>query len=182
MWWEGAECPLWRIESSRQRNIVSNLYLLILIVPLSHPSMPYCEAVVLEGLRIFMSNTFGIPHRALADTHIKGYFIPKDTMVVGGFFGMNLDAKTFANPYKFDPEHFLKDGKVSIPDTYQPFGYGRRRCMGESLARSNLFLFVSTIFQNFNVAPPPGCPFPSDTPVDGATPSLQQYKVVITPR
>ncbi|KAL1374105.1 hypothetical protein pipiens_018273, partial [Culex pipiens pipiens] len=40
-------------------------------------NMPYCEAVVMEGLRMFMSNTFGIPHRALRDTKLCGYDIPK---------------------------------------------------------------------------------------------------------
>lgn len=145
--------------------------------------MPYAEAVVLEGLRMFMGNTFGIPHRAMADTELCGYFIPKDTMLVGGFFGMNFDEKTFAKPREFQPElHFLRDGKVVIPESYQPFGYGKRRCMGEKLARSNLFIFVTTLFQNFTVTPLPGAPNPSDTPVDGATPSLNQYKVLVTPR
>lgn len=146
-------------------------------------SMPFCEAVVLEGLRIFMGNTFGIPHRAMADSELCGYFIPKDTMLIGSFFGMNFDGKTFAKPHEFQPElHFMRNGKVVIPDSYQPFGYGKRRCMGEKLARSNLFIIVATLFQNFNVAPPTGSPLPTDVPIDGATPTLHQYKVVVTPR
>lgn len=145
--------------------------------------LPFCEAVVLEGLRIFMGNTFGIPHRALEDTHLAGYFVPKDTMVVAGFFGMNFDPVTFAKPKEFQPElHFIRDGRVFVPESYQPFGYGRRRCMGEKLARNNIFLIVTTLFQNFTVAPPPGEPMPSDEPVDGATPSLEQYRVMVTPR
>lgn len=39
--------------------------------------MPYCEAAVLETVRIFMGYTFGIPHRALRDTTFRGYNIPK---------------------------------------------------------------------------------------------------------
>lgn len=39
--------------------------------------MPYCEATVLEALRMFMANTFGIPHRALRDTKLRGFDIPK---------------------------------------------------------------------------------------------------------
>lgn len=39
--------------------------------------MPYCEATVLEGVRMFMGYTFGIPHRALRDTKFRGYNIPK---------------------------------------------------------------------------------------------------------
>lgn len=145
--------------------------------------MPYTEAVFLEGLRIFMGNTFGIPHRAMADTELCGHFIPKDTMLIGGFFGMNFDPKAFAKPREFQPElHFMRDGKLVVPDQYQPFGYGKRRCMGEKLARSNLFIFVTTLFQNFTVTTLPGADLPSDTAIDGATPTLGQYEVLVTPR
>lgn len=145
--------------------------------------MPFCEAVVLEGLRMFMGNTFGIPHRAMADTELCGHFIPKDTMLVGGFFGMNFNEDIFPRSREFLPEnHFMRDGKVVVPEGYQPFGYGKRRCMGEKLARSNLFIFVTTLFQNFIVTPLPGAPLPSEKPIDGATPSLHQYKVLVTPR
>lgn len=40
-------------------------------------NMPYTEAVILEALRLFMAHTFGIPHRALRDTKLRGYDIPK---------------------------------------------------------------------------------------------------------
>lgn len=41
--------------------------------------MPYCEGVVLEALRFFTGNSFGIPHRSLCDTKLAGYTIPKVT-------------------------------------------------------------------------------------------------------
>lgn len=119
----------------------------------------------------------------MADTELCGYFIPKDTMLIGSFFGMNFDSKTFARPRVFDPEaHFMRDGKVHVPDTYQPFGYGKRRCMGEKLARSNLFLFVTTLYQNFNVTPLPGADIPTDMPIDGATPAVTPYRVQVSRR
>lgn len=39
--------------------------------------MPYVESIVLESVRVFMGRTFSIPHRALRDTTLQGYFIPK---------------------------------------------------------------------------------------------------------
>lgn len=39
--------------------------------------MPYLEALVLESVRVFMGRTFSIPHRALKDTTLQGYHIPK---------------------------------------------------------------------------------------------------------
>lgn len=43
--------------------------------------MPYCEAAVLEGVRMFMGHTFGIPHRALRDTKFRGFNIPKVSVI-----------------------------------------------------------------------------------------------------
>uniref|UniRef100_A0A182YQN3 Uncharacterized protein n=1 Tax=Anopheles stephensi TaxID=30069 RepID=A0A182YQN3_ANOST len=170
------------------------------------PTMPYCEATTLEGLRLFMSNTFGIPHRALKDTTLCGYNIPKvslryiaqsrsrvynlltsnhstqDTMLVGMFRGMMLDENLWEKPTEFNPARFLKDGKIHIPAQYHPFGVGKHRCMGELMARGNLFLFLTTTLQSFDLLLPEGAPIPSDIPVDGATPSVRKYHVAIRPR
>lgn len=40
-------------------------------------SMPYNEAVVHESVRHFMGRTFGVPHRAVKDTSLAGYYIPE---------------------------------------------------------------------------------------------------------
>lgn len=40
-------------------------------------SMPYVEATTLESLRMFMGRGFAVPHRAVKDTTLGGYFIPK---------------------------------------------------------------------------------------------------------
>lgn len=39
--------------------------------------MPYVEATTLESLRMFMGRGFAVPHRAVKDTTLGGYFIPK---------------------------------------------------------------------------------------------------------
>uniref|UniRef100_A0A8D8PBE5 Probable cytochrome P450 303a1 n=3 Tax=Culex pipiens TaxID=7175 RepID=A0A8D8PBE5_CULPI len=143
-------------------------------------NMPYCEAVVMEGLRMFMSNTFGIPHRALRDTKLCGYDIPKDTMMVGMFRGMMLNE--WDNPSSFKPERFLKDGKIAIPPQFHPFGVGRHRCMGEMMGKANLFLFITTLLQSYDFLIPEGDPIPTDEPLDGATPSVRQYTALVVHR
>lgn len=144
--------------------------------------MPYCEAIVLETLRTFMSNTFGIAHRALRDTTLSGYSIPRDTMVVAMFSGMMQDSKVIKNPLAFDPENFLENGKLTIPDKHYPFALGKHRCIGEMLAKANLFLLCTTLLQNFYFDIPVGHDLPSDSPIDGATPSVQDYLALIIPR
>ncbi len=37
-----------------------------------------------------------------------------------------------------------------------PFGMGKRECLGESLARQELFIFFVALLQKFSVRPPNG--------------------------
>lgn len=145
--------------------------------------MPYCEGIVLESTRFFMGNTFGIAHRALKDSQLCGYDVPKDTMVVAMSSALLNDPNVIKNPLQFDPENFLdENGRLSVPEKFFPFGLGKHRCIGESLAKSNLFILCTTMLQNFFFELPPGHDLPSDFPVDGATPSVQDYLAVIVPR
>lgn len=145
--------------------------------------MPYCEAIINETVRAFMGHTFGIAHRCLKDTKLSGYDIPKDTMVVAMFSGMCKDPKVIKNPSQFDPQNFLdSNGKFVMPEKHFPFALGKHRCIGEMLAKSNLFLLCTTLLQNFYFEVPLGHDIPSETPIDGATPSVQDYSALITPR
>lgn len=96
-------------------------------------------------------------------------------MLVGMFRGMCFDENLWKNPSEFQPERFLQDGKIQVPQHFHPFGVGKRRCMGELMGRANIFLLIVTLFQNFNITIPDGYNEPEGDPIDGATPSVQNY-------
>lgn len=55
--------------------------------------------------------------------------------------------------------------------------------MGETLARSNLFIVIACLLQRFTFSVVPGEQKPSTLDiVDGATASLKPFKVLVTPR
>lgn len=85
------------------------------------------------------------------------------------------------DPETFKPERYLKNGKITLEETYIPFGYGKRRCLGESLARANVFLFTASLLQNFNFLIAPGAP-PTTESQDGITPGPKPFKALITLR
>ncbi|XP_055859444.1 probable cytochrome P450 303a1 [Episyrphus balteatus] len=145
------------------------------------PNLPYCEAIVYEALRFFMGHTFGVPHRALKDTRLCGYNVPKDTMVVACFRGMLMNSKDFPDPHRFWPDRYFIDGKFKVPD-FSAFGYGRHRCMGEMLGKQNIFFFVTTLLQSFTFKIPKGEPIPSDEPIDGVTAGPQLFNTFVEAR
>lgn len=103
-------------------------------------------------------------------------------MVVSNFTNILMDETFYPEPYAFKPERFLAGGKVSLPDHYFPFGLSKHRCMGDVLAKCNIFVFTTTMLQRFSFLPAPGEPLPSLDHVDGATPSAAPFKALVLPR
>ncbi|KAI4502050.1 hypothetical protein M0802_002732 [Mischocyttarus mexicanus] len=145
--------------------------------------MTYINAIVLESLRMFAGRSFNVPHRALKDTYVMGHRIPKDTMIIVNFNGLLMN-NSWSDPEEFRPERFIdKNGKISVQDQYFPFSIGRHRCMGETLARSNLFIVIVSLLQRFTFSVIPGEQKPSALNiVDGATAGLKPFKVLVTSR
>ncbi|KAJ8046402.1 Cytochrome P450 2U1 [Holothuria leucospilota] len=116
------------------------------------PNMPYTEATILEILRLRPAAPLGVPRMVDKDTKITGYVVPEGTTVFFDVFAINRDPQLWDKPHIFDPTRFLSpDGKKVIKsDTLLTFGAGRRICVGETLARMELFFFVTNIFQRFH--------------------------------
>jgi hypothetical protein len=54
--------------------------------------------------------------------------------------------------------------------------------MGETLAKSNVFLFTASLLQSFNFSIPPGSLPPTTDAIDGVTPSPKPFQALVTPR
>ncbi|XP_030762613.1 probable cytochrome P450 303a1 [Sitophilus oryzae] len=144
--------------------------------------MPYMESIVSESLRMFGGRAITVPHRALKDTKIAGFNVPKNTVIAANLHGCMMGPDSgFKNPECFVPERFLGKDKLSIPDNFIPFGLGKRRCMGESLARANIFLFTAALLQNYNFFMVPEHP-PGMGVADGVTPGPFDFKTKIMKR
>lgn len=62
---------------------------------------------------------------------------------------MNTDPDYWEEPLKFDPAlHFLdENGEIKKCASYAPFGFGKRICLGEQLAKYNMFILATRLLQ-----------------------------------
>jgi cytochrome P450 len=121
------------------------------------PFLPYINAIIKESLRWNLVVPLAIPHSSTDDDVYNGFYIPKGTIVMGNAWSIMHDHKAFDNPHEFQPERFLKDGKLN-PYVRDPdcavFGFGRRICPGRHLSDNSLFSIVSCLLAVYDIKPP----------------------------
>lgn len=116
------------------------------------PKLPYMQAIVKESMRRHMMAVLAIPKIATSATKVRGYDIPKGTMVVFHAGALALDEEIWGDPMAFRPERFegLEKGGVK---GYMPFGAGRRSCPGSSMGMLHLHLLLANLLYAFEWGP-----------------------------
>ncbi|XP_059834790.1 uncharacterized protein LOC132398969 [Hypanus sabinus] len=120
-------------------------------------AMPYTDAVLHEIQRFANIIPMNMPHATTKDTHFREYFIPKGMQIIPLLSSVLRDKTQWETPDDFNPSHFLDaEGRFVKRDAFIPFSAGRRICIGESLAKMELFLFFTTLMQRFSFHAVPG--------------------------
>ncbi|KAJ6050226.1 uncharacterized protein N7446_005535 [Penicillium canescens] len=122
------------------------------------PNLPYVRAIVQEVLRWRPTFPLGLPHAVSQDHEYMGYSIPKGTVIIPNQWALNRDEHLFPEPEEYRPDRWLavENGSHSSPsrtaqwDSLASFGFGKRSCPGEKLARNSLNLAVARLLWGYN--------------------------------
>uniref|UniRef100_A0AAY4DQR7 Cytochrome P450 n=1 Tax=Denticeps clupeoides TaxID=299321 RepID=A0AAY4DQR7_9TELE len=147
-------------------------------------SLPFTNAVIHEAQRFLDITPISVPHYSTSDIIFKGYIIPKVSVVTEL---ISLNVIYFYHrffPWTFNPNHFLdKNGNFNPNPAFIPFSSGKRACVGEPLARMELFLFVVTLLQHFTFSSPEGPDSVDISPEFSSFGNIpRKYELVATPR
>ncbi|XP_046583342.1 LOW QUALITY PROTEIN: cytochrome P450 2U1-like [Haliotis rubra] len=145
-------------------------------------NLPYVEATILEALRYADIVPTAVPHAVPQDVQFRGYTFPKGVTVMLNLDSVLQDPDVWGDPQNFRPDRFLDGaGKIQKREEFIPFSLGRRVCLGEAMARMELFLFLTTMIQRFKFVPVNGKKPPMDG-IMGFTHSPSEFQVKAIPR
>lgn len=108
--------------------------------------LPYLQAVISEGLRIYAPGSQGFP-RVSSGVEIDGYWVPPGVSITflsscrrltvlaqaemyTSAWTVTHDSKYFPEPFVFRPERWIDSHAVDVKEASQPFSLGPRGCLG----------------------------------------------------
>ncbi|KAL8188137.1 UNVERIFIED_CONTAM: hypothetical protein K2H54_062085 [Gekko kuhli] len=145
--------------------------------------LPYTNAVIHEIQRFHYTVIFGAPRQSIKDVNMCGFLIPKGAIIFPDLRSVLLDPKQWETPEEFNPNHFLdKDGSFVEREAFLPFGAGARSCLGEKLARTEVFIFFTNLLRAFTFQLPEGVKELDADPIVGASLVPHPYKLCAVPR
>ncbi|BFZ07831.1 hypothetical protein BsWGS_10870 [Bradybaena similaris] len=118
------------------------------------PKLVYLNAVIMETLRFASLVPVGLLREVSATFEVRGFTFPKGSILWPVLDSVHYEKKIWGDPENFRPERFIdKNGALINREELIPFSIGRRICLGEAMAKMELYLFLSAMFQRFKFEP-----------------------------
>uniref|UniRef100_A0A914PTX2 Cytochrome P450 n=1 Tax=Panagrolaimus davidi TaxID=227884 RepID=A0A914PTX2_9BILA len=145
--------------------------------------LTYVNALINEIQRTANILPINLLRAVAEDIEIDGYHFPAGSMVLPQISITMNDPENFEEPEKFLPERFIdENNNLKKAEALVPFSLGKRQCLGESLARAELFLIFANLLRNFDFVCPDTANPPSLQRVYGLTVSPKPYLCIVKKR
>ncbi|KZV93251.1 cytochrome P450 [Exidia glandulosa HHB12029] len=120
-------------------------------------TLPYLNAVIEEGLRMFATNAFGLPRVTGPDGFdMDGWTLPPGVEVSAPAYTIQRDPRIWgADADEYRPERWLEEGGGALKKHMMTFGQGPRACIGKNLAYIQMQLALVTALLRYEFVLPP---------------------------
>ncbi|KAK2861446.1 hypothetical protein FQN49_004189 [Arthroderma sp. PD_2] len=112
------------------------------------PNLPYTKAFINEIQRWRPLILEGVAHASTKDDEYMGYRIPRGAVVTANHWSLDMDEEVFPEPEEFKPERWLNN--PNLPQS--TFGFGRRVCTGQNVARNSVFIIGARILWGYDIS------------------------------
>ncbi|MGL5940232.1 MAG: cytochrome P450 [Waterburya sp.] len=117
--------------------------------PMELAKLPYLDAVCKETLRIYPVAMLTFPRVVQEPMELMDYKLEVGQVLMGCIYLLHQRSDIYPEPRQFRPERFL-EREFSAYEFF-PFGGGKRRCIGEALAKLELKLVLATIISHYEL-------------------------------
>lgn len=111
--------------------------------------LPYLHGIIKETFRMCPVSPVLVPHESSEECTVGGFSIPRGTMLLVNIWAIQNDPGIWEKASEFKPDRFVGPEAVNNGFTLLPFGTGRRRCPGESMAMGLIPLTLGSLIQCF---------------------------------
>lgn len=142
------------IELTRNPSIQRSLQETLIKTPFEdRGNLKELHNVIKEGMRLHPAASLGALRKISSDLTIKNgeseMFIPKGSNIFLPFIALTRNPRYYDNPTKFLPDRWNNISKQS-DSAFLPFALGRHNCVGQSLAKANVYNVIPKLCSSFN--------------------------------
>eukprot|EP00581_Thalassiosira_minuscula_P006815 CAMPEP_0183707860 /NCGR_PEP_ID=MMETSP0737-20130205/4290_1 /TAXON_ID=385413 /ORGANISM="Thalassiosira miniscula, Strain CCMP1093" /LENGTH=540 /DNA_ID=CAMNT_0025935591 /DNA_START=79 /DNA_END=1701 /DNA_ORIENTATION=- len=128
-------------------------------------SLPYLKACIRESHRL-TPTVPAVSKRLKEDIDVvipndKSYRVEAGRRIMLNLRGIPMDPAYVTDPHLYLPERFLKDAVdarkgtpsevIDHPSFADPFGRGKRRCLGSNIANAEIMVLAARLFQEWEI-------------------------------
>ena len=106
------------------------------------------RCVLKEGLRLHPVVARGSGRVLSDDINTDKYFLAKGSIIAIPFLVVHRNKEYMDKPDEFIPSRWINPSD-DLSSAYMPFALGRRKCVGQSLAYSELFICLATLIVDY---------------------------------
>ncbi|KAJ4349462.1 uncharacterized protein N0V89_008077 [Didymosphaeria variabile] len=115
----------------------------------SAQKLPYLQAVISEGLRMYAPGSQGFP-RVSAGVEIDGHWVPPGAEMYTSAWTVTHDSQYFKDPFLFNPERWIDEDSTDVKEASQPFSLGPRGCLGRNFAYMEMNLILAKLHWTYD--------------------------------